>query len=493
MSFQSRPAGGTARADPLPGRLLDDRYDIGERIAHGGMATVYRAVDTRLDRVVAVKVMHRHLADDGDFAGRFVREARAAARLNDPGVVAVFDQGEDDGSVYLVMELVPGRTLRDVVREETPLPPVRALALVARVAAALASAHAAGLMHRDVKPENVLLGVDGAVKVADFGLAGALDGGIGQSAATATGGLLIGTVSYLAPELVLGHRADARSDVYSCGIVAYELLTGSKPHTGETPIQIAYQHVHADVPPPSRVVGAGRVPDYLDALVARATARDRDLRPTDAGVLVRQVAMVRAALAQGSTADADLAGDLQPRSSSALTGPDGPPHPGHQSGAADLADLAELVDLVDGRADRSDRPDRVARPATRLFVDAEPTLVANGSSPATDNGPAQGRAVRVPALAGVGRRRRRGLLLLAVVLMLAVAAAAGGWLAGVEQLAETPRLVRMSERQAGAPVGSAVVVYLVWALPGCPHDFRRRGKVREQSVGDPSPRTTMGV
>ena len=448
MSFPSGPASGTTRADPLRGRLLDGRYDIGERIARGGMATVYRAVDTRLDRVVAVKVMHRHLADDGDFADRLVREARAAARLNDPGVVAVFDQGEDEGSVYLVMELVPGRTLRDVVREQAPLPPVRALALVARVAAALATAHAAGVMHRDVKPENVLLDTDGAVKVADFGLAGALDGGIGQSAATATGGLLIGTVSYLAPELVLGHRADARSDVYSCGIVAYELLTGSKPHTGETPIQIAHQHVHTDVPAPSWATGAGRVPDYLDALVARATARDRDLRPTDAGVLVRQVAMVRSALAQGRTADADLAGDLQPRPSGALTGPAGPPHPGNPSGAADLAGLAELVDLIDARADRPDRHHRVARPTTRLFVDGEPTLVANGTSQADDTGQAHDGADRVPAQEGVGHRRRRGLLLLAVVLMLAVAAAAGGWLVGVEQFAETPRLVRMSERQA---------------------------------------------
>ena len=264
MAIPTGSGTGTASADPVLGRLLDGRYLVRERIARGGMATVYGALDTRLDRVVAVKVMHRHLSVDADFARRLVREAQAAARLNHPGVVAVFDQGADDGIVFLAMELVPGHTLRDVVRDEAPLPPVRALALLQRVAAALAAAHAAGIVHRDVKPENVLIGSDGTVKVADFGLARALEAGTGHSATTATG-LLVGTMSYLAPELVLGLGADARSDVYSCGIVAYELLTGHKPHTGETPIQVAYQHVHSDVPPPSRDPAGTGLPDYVDA------------------------------------------------------------------------------------------------------------------------------------------------------------------------------------------------------------------------------------
>ncbi len=284
--------------DPLIGRLLDGRYLVQSRVARGGMATVYRALDTRLDRTVAVKIMHPHLAADTDFAARFVREARAAARLNNPGVVGVFDQGEDDGLVYLAMEYVPGRTLRDVVSDEAPLPPLRAVRLMERVVDALAAAHTAKIVHRDVKPENVLIGPDSVVKVADFGLARAITT---DSTATATGGLLIGTVSYLAPELVLGDNADARSDVYAAGIVLSELLTGQKPHQGETPIQVAYRHVNTDVPPPSSHEHEldWQIPDFVDALVARATTRDPALRPADAGVLLRQLRRVRSALEQG--------------------------------------------------------------------------------------------------------------------------------------------------------------------------------------------------
>ena len=243
----------TTVGDPLVGQLLDGRYQITQRLARGGMATVYQAVDTRLTRTVAVKVMHVGLGDDAEFARKFDREARAAAKLSHPNVVSVFDQGQDrlDGHVsrpYIVMEYVDGRTLRDVINREAPVPPLRALELIEPVLAALASAHDAGLVHRDVKPENVLISDRGQLKVADFGLAKA----ISSQTSTATQGLLIGTVSYLPPELVLSGRADARSDVYSAGVVLFELLTGCKPHTGETPIQVAYAHVHNDVPAPSR-------------------------------------------------------------------------------------------------------------------------------------------------------------------------------------------------------------------------------------------------
>jgi serine/threonine-protein kinase len=209
------------------GRMLDGRYRIEDRIARGGMATVYTATDTRLDRVVALKIMHEGLGSDEDFADRFVHEARAAARLNHPHVVAVFDQGEDDGTVYLVMEYVPGHTLRDVIRAEAPMPPRRALGVLDQILTALAAAHEAGLVHRDVKPENVLIMPTGQVKVADFGLARAVTS---ATAATATAGVLIGTVSYVAPELVLHQGADARTDVYACGVLLYEMLTGRKPH-----------------------------------------------------------------------------------------------------------------------------------------------------------------------------------------------------------------------------------------------------------------------
>ena len=218
---------GVSEQDPLLGRLMDGRYRLDEVIARGGMATVFLSTDTRLDRIVAVKVMRPVLAEDPDFVERFAREARSAARLSSPEVVAVHDQGTDAATrtAFLVMEYVKGGTLRDVV-EQGPVSPVRALALLEPVLRALAAAHGAGLIHRDVKPENVLLGDDGRVKVADFGLARAIE----TSTLTVTTGLLIGTVAYLAPEQVEHGRADTRTDVYAAGVLLFELLTGA-PNT----------------------------------------------------------------------------------------------------------------------------------------------------------------------------------------------------------------------------------------------------------------------
>ncbi len=310
MGRESRSSGVVS--DGLTGRLLDRRYLVGRRIARGGMASVYEATDTRLDRDVAIKIMHPGLGDPGvasatPFADRFVREARASARLTHEHIVSVYDQGEDDGTVYLVMEYVPGHTLRDVIRLEAPMPPIRAMATIEPVLSALSAAHRAGIMHRDVKPENVLIADDGRVKVADFGLAKAVSA---DTQHTATGGVLIGTVSYLAPELVIDGRADARADVYAAGVLLYELLTGSKPHEGESPIQVAYKHVHEDVPAPSLIQPG--IPDYVDALVARATARDRDLRPMDAGVFLQQVRRVSQALSEGLVDEPELTTDLTP-------------------------------------------------------------------------------------------------------------------------------------------------------------------------------------
>ena len=296
----------TSVGDPLLGHSLEGRYQIVERLARGGMATVYKAIDTRLTRIVAVKVMHVGLGDDAEFARKFDREARAAARLSHPCVVSVFDQGTDDGRPYIVMEYVEGPTLRDVINREAPLPPLRALELIEPVLSALAAAHEAGLIHRDVKPENVFITPRGQLKVADFGLAKAIT----SQTSTATQGLLIGTVSYLPPELVMSGKADARSDVYSAGIVLFELLTGRKPHQGDTPIQVAYAHVHDDVPPPSAFRTAGPIPPYLDALIARATARDPDLRPRDAKIMLSQVRRVRTALRDGVMDDPELTQDL---------------------------------------------------------------------------------------------------------------------------------------------------------------------------------------
>ncbi|MFD5204338.1 Stk1 family PASTA domain-containing Ser/Thr kinase [Streptomyces sp. NPDC058375] len=278
----------TTLQDPLVGQLLDGRYRIEARIAVGGMATVYRAVDTRLDRVLALKVMHPALAVDVAFVERFIREAKSVARLAHPNVVAVFDQGAEGAYVYLAMEYVAGCTLRDVLRERGALQPRAALDILEPVLAALGAAHRAGFVHRDMKPENVLIGDDGRVKVADFGLVRAV------GTATDTTGSLLGTVSYLAPEQIEHGTADTRSDVYACGVVLYEMLTGAKPYTGENAAQVIYQHLNSDVPAPSAVVPG--LPVALDSLVASATARNPEVRPHDAVLLLAETREARAGL-----------------------------------------------------------------------------------------------------------------------------------------------------------------------------------------------------
>ncbi len=427
------PVGPGARpSDPLVGLLLDRRYRIGRLVARGGMASVYEATDVRLDRTVAVKVMHASMGgpagEPDEFAQRIVREARAAARLSHPNVVAVFDQGEDDGVVYLAMELVAGHTLRDTIAREGPLAPARALALIEPVLSALASAHRAGLVHRDVKPENVLISTDGRVKVADFGLARAVSS---ETQHTATQGVLIGTVSYLAPELVLEGRSDARADVYAAGVMLYELLTATKPHAGETPIQVAYKHVHADVPPPSRLVPG--LPAYVDALVARATARDRNQRPADAGVLLHQLHRVAQALAEGVSDDVELTEDLTPLPS-ALARVTADPGVVPEVPAPTILAPAEadhhLVGVPTGPPAR--------REQTTAWVRA-------GSSDTP--GPAAG--------ARPSARRRRGSLVLAAGLVVALAAAGGAYWFGWARYTATPGVIGLSAQRADARLTSA--------------------------------------
>ncbi|WP_177244427.1 Stk1 family PASTA domain-containing Ser/Thr kinase [Streptomyces sp. yr375] len=281
----------TTLQDPLVGQVLDGRYRVEARIAVGGMATVYRAVDTRLDRVLALKVMHPALAADGSFVERFIREAKSVARLAHPNVVQVFDQGADGSYVYLAMEYIAGCTLRDVLRERGALQPRAALDILEPVLAALGAAHRAGFVHRDMKPENVLIGDDGRVKVADFGLVRSVD------TVTSTTGAVLGTVAYLAPEQIeQPGTADPRVDVYACGVVLYEMLTGEKPHDGDSPAIVLYKHLHDDVPPPSALVPG--LPFELDELVAAATARTRDVRPYDAVALLGQVREARAPLTE---------------------------------------------------------------------------------------------------------------------------------------------------------------------------------------------------
>ena len=435
---QSPPGGATGSSDPasesgrdhLAGRVLDGRYRVGARVARGGMATVYEATDLRLDRTVAVKVMHPGLGDDDEFAARFVAEARAAAKLSHPNVVSVFDQGNDDGIVFLAMELIPGHTLRDTIGKEAPLSPARALALLEPVVSALAAAHRAGLIHRDVKPENVLIADDGRIKVADFGLAKAVSA---TTQHTATG-VLIGTVSYVAPELVVEGRSDARADVYAVGVILYELLTGRKPHQGETPLQVAYKHVHEDVPAPSRSVPG--VPDYVDALVARATARDREQRPADAGVLLHHLRRVNQAVTSGERSDHDLVEDLVPRrivDTAEVLRREGPGPRDTSPEPWDHAEMAAL--LAPGRETTTTMlPPRVPTPAAER---ARPVLPA--SPPDTPDRSAKGPQ---------RPRRRRGPLLLVLALLVAAAVGSGAWYFGWERYTTTPAVLQLSQAQA---------------------------------------------
>ncbi len=284
-------------ADPLIGQIFDGRYRVDARVARGGMATVYTGFDTRLDRVVAIKVMHQALAEDDAFVARFHREAKSAARLSHANVVAIYDQGADAGRVFLVMEHVDGGTLRERLREEGRLSPSAALATIEPVLQALAAAHDAGLVHRDVKPENILISSDGRVKVADFGLARAV-----EATSMTTTGLLIGTVAYLAPELVSTGRADERSDLYAAGIMLFEMLTGAPPYDGDTPLSIAYRHVNDSVPRPSSLLHG--VPREVDDIVASATRREPAQRASSARELLVAVRRARHAVSKAGATTA---------------------------------------------------------------------------------------------------------------------------------------------------------------------------------------------
>jgi eukaryotic-like serine/threonine-protein kinase len=405
--------------DPMVGRLLDGRYLIERRIARGGMATVYEARDTRLQRPVAVKVMHAALAEDAEFVRRFQREARSAAKLSHPNVVAMFDQGFDQTegaeAVYLTMEYVPGRTLRQHLRDVGRLSPIDALELLDPILRALSAAHQAGLVHRDVKPENVLISDSGEVKVADFGVARAVSG---STVSTATQGLLIGTVSYLAPEQLTNGVADARADVYSSGILLYEMLTGQKPHDGETPIQVAYLHVNADVPAPSEVVSD--IPRFVDGLVLRTTARNPDVRPADAQVFLHQLRRAHTALLQGVD-DQELAEDLL-----AFRRMPDPEFEVEQTVVAPLTPI--YVDEETGTA-----PVQTAlRQPSTMLAERQRQRGSGGGAP---GGP----------LGNI--RNPRGLAVLALVLAIVLLGGAGAWWLGIARYTHVPPLLETDPAQ----------------------------------------------
>ena len=296
------PKAAPEPSDRLVGQTIDARYVIEKRIARGGMATVYRARDTRLDRPVALKIMYPHLAESADFVARFRREARAAAKLTHPGVVAVYDQGSAQGSSYLVMELIKGPNLRTYLRSQGCLTVGEALKITKEILQALAAAHRSGLIHRDVKPENVLLPETGQVKVADFGLARAA-----SEVTAATTGSILGTVAYLSPETVSGTAADSRVDVYATGIMLFELLAGVPPFSGDSPIQIAYAHVHEDVPHIKET--EPWVPQPVDDLIAKLTKRDPAKRPLNGDAALE---LVNQTIAELDPNEMKLRGDTPP-------------------------------------------------------------------------------------------------------------------------------------------------------------------------------------
>jgi len=372
------------------GRLIDGRYQVRSRIARGGMATVYLATDLRLERRVAIKIMHGHLADDNAFKSRFVQEARSAARLAHPNVVNVFDQGEDADMAYLVMEYLPGITLRDLLKDYGRLTPEQTLDILEAVLSGLAAAHKAGIVHRDVKPENVLLADDGRIKISDFGLARAANNN------TATGQALLGTIAYLSPELVTRGIADARSDIYALGIMTFEMLTGEQPYVGEAPMQIAYQHANDTVPMPSSKVST--VPRELDELVLWATARDPEQRPRDARVMLEQLLDVGSLVRPPATA-------LQPT----MVLP----------GALKAAGAADAETQILG---------------VKPLATAEPRV--------QDSSGVLGATAQ--------KRKRRGFWLFALIILLAVLSGGTGWYFGAGPGSEiaVPKLVSASEADA---------------------------------------------
>ncbi len=411
--------------DPVVGLVLEGRYLLEERVARGGMSTVYAATDLRLHRVVAVKVMVEHLARDPAFVDRFTREARAAAMLSHPNVVSVSDQGSDQGLVFLVMELVRGRTLRDLLQARGRLTVGEAFAVLEPVLAGLTAAHRAGIVHRDVKPENVLISTSGEVKVADFGLARAV---AGSGHTSHTGGVLIGTVAYLSPEQLERGKSDARSDVYAAGVVLYELLTGHPPYAGDTPLAVAYQHVHHDVPAPS--LESPSVPWQVDELVARTTRRDPGARPLDAGAFLAEIDQLRRDLGLGrtpvptgrTTVNSDTIRPVNRPSS---------PRPGGSRHPAD-----PRTEVLGG-----------GRPGGRTaMVPLPPTGGAGTRRPPGYPTSPRPMAARTGVPAHI--RRRRARLAIAIVLLMAVTIGAIGWWLGSGRWTDVPSVVGQGQQQA---------------------------------------------
>ncbi|MCD2112584.1 Stk1 family PASTA domain-containing Ser/Thr kinase [Rhodococcus rhodochrous] len=448
----------TAGGDRLVGVVLDRRYRIESQIARGGMSTVYRGTDMRLDRPVAVKIMDPQFAADPQFLARFEFEARSVARLTHPGLVAVYDQGQDGDHVFLVMELVEGGTLRELLRERGPMPPHAAAAVAAPVLGALAVAHRAGLVHRDIKPENILISGNGEVKIADFGLVRAV-----AAATTTSRSVILGTAAYLSPEQVTVGSADARSDVYSAGVLVYEMLTGRTPFTGDTSLSVAYQRVEKDVPDPSSAIDG--VPPELDAFVRRATEREPSERYADAQVMADALGEIC------DTLDLPRYRVPAPRRSAVRTPPVVDPDAAAPTRTVDgaasgHADPAPPTTVLPGSAATSHAPTTVQTavpatpdpnapatpgpntPATR----PHPTRVATRTHPRPDTEPVAPR----PDYAADRRRQRRSAAgWIAAIIVLALFMGIAGWWLGAGRLTDVPTVLGLDRAAAVSAIETA--------------------------------------
>ncbi|MDR1450619.1 MAG: PASTA domain-containing protein [Propionibacteriaceae bacterium] len=464
----------TTAPDRMVGRVLGDRYKVTARVGRGGTAVVYRAQDLRLGRDVAVKIIREDMAVDSDNTKRFDREAKSIAQLSHPNVVAIYDQGYDDDRAYIVMEYIGGESIRSVISRHSPLPPLVALRYFDAIAHALAAAHRAGFVHRDIKPENVLIAASGDIKVTDFGLAKASSG---QNSASQS--ILMGTLSYIAPELMTAGVATAASDIYSAGIVLYEMLTGQKPHTSAEPANVLYKHVNVDVPPPSEALAGSeqaRIPDYLDALVVACTSRNPALRPPQGGALEEDVAQVRQRLERGIRSDPAFAAALRSRGRSggaettAIV-----PDPDGWDGSFD-ATAVVTAPLPAGSAS-SDRTASGPLSADSAATGPLPVIASGGwEEEGTGRGPRTqemtsafpdgGRSVQPlrPAAAPPRRARRRGLVALVILIFLGlVGGTAAWWWVKIGRWTEVPPV-------AGQPLEQVMDTLAVAGLQFDSHD-----------------------
>jgi serine/threonine-protein kinase len=424
------------------------------------MSTVYGALDERLDREVAVKVMSSALSTDPAFADRFAREARIAARLSHPNAVSVYDQGTDDGHVFLVMELVRGRNLRDLLRERGDLSPAAAVSIMEPILGALAAAHRAGLVHRDIKPENILLADDGVVKVADFGLARAVEADENSTQA----GLMMGTVAYCSPEQISRGAADPRSDVYSAGVMFFELLTGSAPYVGDTAMAVAYQHVNSDVPAPSsRRPG---LPPQLDKVILRATCRERMGRPADASAFLAELHDMRVELGLQMVA-------VPPRPSSidqtALMAPLGPllseTNPSAVPFISATTDCA--ADALTGPIGSVARLDA----EHHTTISARPTGIGP-RPPASEDSTTQ-LSKSPQRQEHLKRSRRRAAIVIVLILLIGFGTGYGAWWVVVGRYHEVPNLVGQAQSAATSLlIGSGLAVN-----PSVDHQFSEQVSV----------------